>query len=68
VRVFPRLARKERAREKIQKQLPWHFGEKLSCTKQTDYPDPLNFRHKLQIFSRVSENFPFSAVTGVIFS
>ena len=32
--MFPRLARKERAREKIQKQLPEHFGEKFSCAEQ----------------------------------
>jgi len=37
VNVFPCLARKEGARGKIQKRLPWHFEEKMSCTVKSFY-------------------------------
>ena len=32
--VSPFLARKEGARDKIQKRLSWYFEEKMSCTKE----------------------------------
>jgi len=54
VHVFPRLARKERAREKIQKRLPWNLKEKLPCAEP------------LSIINFVKQKFSSSFVTRYI--